>query len=580
LTNLGNVQVTGTSGDDQVSVQLTGPIPVIPVAVNLGGGTGDSLTILGTAGADELTVGETQTTLTSPAQTITYTGLERLNVLAGDTGDEVSVAPSQTMVINVVGGDPTTSPGDLLSVDFLNQTATQTATAFEFGGGYQDIEYSEFERVALENANITVEGTSGDDTVTLYITDPAGPDGWYELTTPSGTTTVLFDNLVGFTFDGKGHVNGDTLVLGDSVNPDTPDLDATWTVTGDDAGTLAVDTVGVTVNFLDVENLTGGVAGDSFFLQDEATLAGQIDGRAGSDSLSYNDPVSPYQTDVTVDLGAGSASHVFSGAANGLTSIENAFGGSGDDMLTGDGNNNILGDGLGNDVLNGGAGDDTFELQPGAGTSGAPSADYLIDSDGNDTVDFSPASQGVTFDMDIIGFDPVERMDYVANPPQTNAPQEVFGNDSATVSLIAVGAFGQDLASPSPFENFAGSIHDDVVSIDPLLGTIRDVVGNPNGTPGDTLYFEADGNEVRDTSDSLTATGVGTVTYSTVETIELPNVAPPNVAPWIIDNGDLGWSYDGRFGSIDNQGFEGDVHYKYRAGSSDTGRWSFNGSYR
>ena len=76
---------------------------------------------------------------------------------------------------------------------------------------------------------------------------------------------------------------------------------------------------------------------------------------------------------LTIDLAAGSAKSAQTGK-DALFGIENATGGSGDDILIGDGESNILaggvGDdtldgGVGNDVLDGGKGDDTFKVSDG-----------------------------------------------------------------------------------------------------------------------------------------------------------------------------------------------------------------------
>jgi Ca2+-binding RTX toxin-like protein len=88
--------------------------------------------------------------------------------------------------------------------------------------------------------------------------------------------------------------------------------------------------------------LEGGAGND--------TLAGA----AGSDTASY----ATTTAGVTVDLAAGTASGTESGSDT-LISIENAVGGSGNDVLTGDTGDNVLTGGAGDDTLTGGAGIDT-----------------------------------------------------------------------------------------------------------------------------------------------------------------------------------------------------------------------------
>jgi hypothetical protein len=561
LGNLvGGVNVVAAAGDDSLTVTATNAGEELLVSTSSGGGA--DAVVLDPNGFTPLSVSFDD-------------DLETLNVNTGDGNDVVDARPDAVTEIFLNGqGHVSVPPGDSLSFDSLGAPFIDRGDKYEMdpGSGLKDVHYAGFENIVLYNADIVIDGTADDEVVKLFITDPTGPDGYYEQwVNGSLETTVSFVNLQGFTFNADGGTDG--LQLGDTAA--TPDLGATWTLTAANTGNLVIDAVGVTFNFTDVEDLTGGVADDEFVLLNGASLSGDLDGGDGVDTLNYNDSTLPFASNVTVNLATGSATAIgmLVGVA-GDSSIEGALGGSGDDSITGDDDNNILGDGLGSDVLNGGAGDDTFELEPGPGTAGGASADYLIDPDGNDTVDFSPASQGVTFDMDIVGFSQFTDLNFDVTPPEIDAPQDVFGNGSATVSMIAVGEapFDQE-PTDRPIENFAGSIHADEVYIDPLLGVIRDVAGNdPTTAPGDTLHFEADGNEVRDTGDSLTATGVGTVTYSGIETTDLTNVAP-----WIIDNGDLGWSTSGRFGSVNNQGYDGDVHYKFRAGTGDTARWAFEG---
>jgi Ca2+-binding RTX toxin-like protein len=76
---------------------------------------------------------------------------------------------------------------------------------------------------------------------------------------------------------------------------------------------------------------------------------------------------------VIVDLVAGTAT-----ATGGVSGIRNVIGGNGDDILIGDGADNLLSDGNGNDIVIGGGGDDT--LQVGSGR------DILLGGSGRDTL--------------------------------------------------------------------------------------------------------------------------------------------------------------------------------------------------
>ena len=121
-------------------------------------------------------------------------------------------------------------------------------------------------------------------------------------------------------------------------------------------------------------NLLSGTAGNDILLGDlgNDTLMGD----AGTDTVDYSSFLDP----VTVVLGAGSST----GAADtdALSSIENATGGGGQDVLIGDaGANALVGNG-GDDTLTGFEGNDTLD---GGGSS--------------DLIDYSSAGAGVTVNL-------------------------------------------------------------------------------------------------------------------------------------------------------------------------------------
>ena len=123
-----------------------------------------------------------------------------------------------------------------------------------------------------------------------------------------------------------------------------------------------------------IENLIGGDAQDIFVLGDGAGVTGLIDGGGGVNTLDY----SAYTTDINVDLEACTASGI--GA---VSNIQNVTGGAGSDNLTGDGESNVLAGGPGNDILTGGLGADIIDGGEGTDTiTESSDADFtLIDTD-------------------------------------------------------------------------------------------------------------------------------------------------------------------------------------------------------
>jgi Ca2+-binding RTX toxin-like protein len=120
-------------------------------------------------------------------------------------------------------------------------------------------------------------------------------------------------------------------------------------------------------------NLLEGGAGDD--LLGGGAGADTLDGGAGVDTVTY----AAAATTVTVQLtsSGGTATDQF-GSTDTLISIDNVVGGSGDDVLLGNGNANQLEGGAGADNINGGAGDDL--ILGGAGV------DVLVGTFGNDTL--------------------------------------------------------------------------------------------------------------------------------------------------------------------------------------------------
>ena len=104
-----------------------------------------------------------------------------------------------------------------------------------------------------------------------------------------------------------------------------------------------------------------------------------IDGGAGVDTLDESNAT----VNLTIDLNSAMAQN--SGQGNDtFLNFKNVLTGSGNDVITGNGSNNIL---------RGGAGDDTYRFRDGWG------ADTVVDTSGDDTIELALASNGVTFDI-------------------------------------------------------------------------------------------------------------------------------------------------------------------------------------
>ena len=232
-------------------------------------------------------------------------------------------------------------------------------------------------------------------------------------------------------------------------------------------------------------DLAGGDGDDTFrFADDRATLTGRIDGQSGRDRIDAG----ALRVPIRIDLMGGTAS----GVEGHLSGIEDALGGSEGDTLIGDGGDNILiggaGDdlligGLGSDRLEGGEGDDVYVFMPGVGVA------TVVDTGGEDTLDFSQAVSAITIDLD-------------SQRPQVVSP-------GTTLSLVGT------------FEVLVGSAWPDTVSLaaSPVARTITG--RGPSSAPGDSLIFHARGRAVAVGLTSITAEGFAPVAYFGMESIQV-----------------------------------------------------------
>ena len=447
------------------------------------------------------------------------------------------------------------------------------------------------------NFGKTVTYDGGGDNNVLNITGNPGPveieqyDAVTRTITFDPNTTVSGDEE-SIVFANVSAIQDDRPVAGMFRILGTPQAD-TIDIGAGTVGTLVALGGGATpIDFANkshtrIQSLAGD---DTFRIAAGTTLAGSIDGGLGSDTLDYS--VYASGATVTVDLADASPGAGYLGTATAISvgivagvgmvdpgdpavndlgsSIENVYGGAGNDTLTGDLDDNLLRDGAGHDVLSGGDGNDTFQLQPGGGSS-----DYLLDDGAGtgDWVDFSlaqftnPATAGVTFDLDLVGRDADGSID--VNDPAGSidqpAPQVVYEGNQ--VSLLYVGP-AQTPPPDSPFENFRGSDRFDEIQIDFIEDVIREVDGGPGGGE---MTFGGGGSELIDSGRSVTAAGIGSIVYANMI------VDPVDVAPRIIDNDDLGFRTTAGWGRTTSEGYRGDERFAAAGVGDQAATWSFFG---
>ncbi|MDR6289130.1 Ca2+-binding RTX toxin-like protein [Inquilinus ginsengisoli] len=456
---------------------------------------------------------------------------------------------------------------------------TQPASSFEeiHGTAFDDTIHSMGDAVSLQ-------GGGGNDTIIAGANAETLDGG-------AGTDTVSYvDSLVGVTVDlrlggaqiSAGDANGDTLTgienltgsaLADSLHGNSGDNVLTG-LAGADAlvGDAGIDTAdysgslaGVTVDLVlgtghggdaegdtlaTIENLTGSAFADHLYGDADANvLAGgagddTLHGGAGADVLDGGDgsDFANYQGSaaaVTLDLLAGTVS---GGDAQGdvLTSIENLYGSSFDDQLTGDNGRNVIGGELGDDTIIGHGGDDALNGEAGNDAlDGGDGNDRLVGGAGIDTIHGGIGNDSIDAgaDNDIVfgdagndglyggaGDDQIDGgdgNDVLEGAAGADALTGGVGIDTAsyassaagvTVSLATGTGLGGDAQGDTlaGIENLAGSAQNDVLTGDAGANTLSGGAGDDvlaGGLGGDLLRGGA-GN------DSFIYTGIGDSTVA------------------------------------------------------------------
>ncbi|WP_395682519.1 calcium-binding protein [Inquilinus sp.] len=221
----------------------------------------------------------------------------------------------------------------------------------------------------------SLHGNSGDN----VLTGPAGADA---LVGGAGTDTADYSgSAAGVTVD---------LSLGTGVGGDAQGdtLTTIENLTGSAFADHLTGDAGVNV-------LSGG-AGDDTLHGGAGTDT--LTGGAGSDFANYQGSASA----VTVDLLAGTAAGG-DAAGDTLTGIENLYGSSFDDHLTGDNDRNIIGGEIGDDTLAGNGGDDSLSGEAGNDAlSGGDGADRLVGGLGIDTIHGGTGADSIDAGNDIV----------------------------------------------------------------------------------------------------------------------------------------------------------------------------------
>ena len=488
-TSTDTILVNGTTGAENITIDLSGGqfapgvavegsgLSEIEFVVDLSTGVLDRVTFSGSAGDDSIVLGASGANLDGDDDVdVTLTGVELGTANGSDGADLVSgagdiVTGGATSLFLTVNGD---SDDDVLAGGQGDDTITGGTGNNTLSGGDGD------DTLTGGPGDDTLAGGMGGDTLTgglgndvfdegdsLSGTDTmAGGGGSDRLTyaaRSAGVTVTMdgvfddgeageSDNVGADIEDAIGGV-GDNLLVGSTAGNDLtggPGNDIIDGGSGDDtlSGGLGND------------RQTGGAGNDFVFGDDgdDTILEG-----AGNDAVAGGGDVdlldySGVTGGVTLALGDSSPQPTGGAGTDQVTEFENLTGGSGADVLGGDGGSNLLSGGAGNDTFGGDAGDD------------------LIDGDlGTDSVDYSSFTEDLTV---------------VLGPVSGASPGSAATASTGTDILVAIA----NVTGGSGNDSLAGEAGNNVLSGNDGDDTLAGLRGNDTldgGAGSDTLDYSA-----------------------------------------------------------------------------------------
>ena len=268
-------------------------------------GAGDTLAVAGTAGPDVFTADGSHVQITG-LQNVAYIGTVTALDLAGGTGsDSFTVTPS-AIPVSVDGGDPVgVLPGDTLSLTVPAGAGATTfapgpssdSGGFSFAGaGFAAVSFVHIEsvtnvNVAASGGALTIDGTNGEDSITIIGTGPnaltasvnGGPTVAYAGVTNLTVNGLAGDDDITVTSPGAGwgittfNVIGGASTLGDNLLIN---------------GTAGLDTIAYAPNAADGGTVT--IDGQAIAIASTENLA--INGQGGDDSFTVNETGSTITT--------------------------------------------------------------------------------------------------------------------------------------------------------------------------------------------------------------------------------------------------------------------------------------------
>jgi len=445
ITNVRNIAVvenSGAAGSETLVIDYlpgmfaTGRSSTVGISVNLGSGGADSLRIRGTTGNDKFVMGVNGVAVNTDSNLdVVYSNVDEVILSLGPGNDTFSGAggtggtgAALTSSITVYGGagndtlrggdgDDTLSGGEGNDT-FTNGTVADGADTINGGNGTDLMDYS----ARTASVTVTIDGVADDGAV--GETDNVGTD---------------VENL-------KGGLGDDVLTgsTGDNV---------IW-------GGLGADTI----DGDDGDDTLNGDAGDDIFLCGTSTNGADVmSGGAGTDLADYSSRTATLT--ITVN---GTANDGEDGETDNVkTDVENVYGGSGPDDITGSSGNNVLEGRDGDDAIHGAAGNDTIV--------GGDGDDELYGDAGNDTFDEEAADSGSDT---IAGGAGTDTIDYSARTGNLTITLTSTDTDGESGEGDDVGSDVENVLCGDGDDNVTGSDGNNVIDGGAGIDTIDGGAGN------------------------------------------------------------------------------------------------------
>ncbi len=469
----GNDILNGGDGNDTYVFNTNAALGVDSVIDSDGT---DRLYFVGSIDDVTVDIGSTSAQIVNASLTLILASATSLENIDGGLGDDTLIGNSLANSLVGGGGNDSLWGGD--GADWLDGQAGNDS----LDGGEGDDTYPFFADTPLGSDSIT--DNSGIDRLTFYRST-TNVNVSLALTTLQAVNANLTLILASATsVENITGGSGDDTLTGSTLN------NMLWGGGGNDSlvGGVGDDTL---YGEAGSDSLDGGTGNDTYVFNTNTAL--------GGDSLTDNEGIDQLyfvgsSNDITVSLGSTFVQTVNANLTlilNSATSIENLYGGSGDDVLTGNSLNNLLVGGPGNDLLTGDSGNDFY----GFDIDSILGSDTIDESAGGiDTVDFRGTTQrGASIDL-----------------------------SNVAAQVVSAGYLTLTLSAATTLENVMGGDQDDLLNGNSLENRLTGGRGNDilKGMEGnDTYVFDTDSVLGSDIIDELSAEGgVDTLDFSGTST--------------------------------------------------------------